>query len=97
MGALYACYARPEMVERIVYAIEENNLVLDLPKLGFNLSKTKRALLEEISKGKKNVTEIAKKLGVTKGMAYVHLRELKTAGMVGEENKLTTAGKLALL
>ena len=97
LGALIAAYARPDLVERVVYSTEENNELLDLPKLGFNLSKTKRAFLEELGKSKKSVPEIAKKLGVTKGMAYVHLRELKASGMVGEENKLTVAGRLALL
>ncbi|SRR3989344_8539335 len=97
LGALFAAYARPDLVERVVYSTEENNELLDLPKLGFNLSKTKRAFLEELGKSKKSVPEIAKKLGVTKGMAYVHLRELKASGMVGEENRLTVAGRLALL
>lgn len=97
LGALFAAYARSELVERVVYCTEEDNTLLDLPKLGFNLSKTKRTFLEELEKGKKNVPEIAKKLGVTKGMAYVHLRELKAAGFVDKENKLTTAGKLALI
>src|SRR3989344_913405 len=97
LGALYAAYARNDLVDRIVYSTEEDNTLLDLPKLSFNLSKTKRAFLEELEKGKKGVPDIAKKLGVTKGMAYVHLRELKAAGMVGDENKLTTAGRLAWL
>ncbi|MFH0835991.1 MAG: CRISPR-associated CARF protein Csa3 [Candidatus Micrarchaeota archaeon] len=101
LGALFAAYARPELVDRVVYVTEESNEVLDLPKLGFNLSSSKRGFLEELNKSKPgaavSVPDLAEKLGVTKGMAYVHLRELKAGGFINGDNKVTVAGKLALL
>src|SRR3989344_4015425 len=50
-GVLYGCYARPELVEKIVCnELPDINRLVELPKLTFGLSQTKRELLEEIEK-----------------------------------------------
>lgn len=97
MGALMACYTRSEMVERVVYSLEETNELIELPKLSMALSQTKRGILEFLAKGKKPIPEIADKLEKTRGMVYAHLRELKALGYVNDDFELTVAGRIALL
>lgn len=98
-GVLYGCYARPELVEKIVCnELPDINRLVELPKLTFGLSQTKRELLEEIEKRNgKPIAEIAEKLGKTPGMLYQHLKELKEAGYVDEKFEITLAGKMAVL
>jgi len=97
MGVNFACYARKDMVDRIVYVVEETNEFIELPKLTFDISKSKREILEACAKDCQNIPALAEKLEKTKGMVYTHLRELKDLGYVDENYKLTTAGKVALL
>lgn len=99
LGALFGAYARIEMVQRIVYVTEEEHVLVDLPKLGFNLSPTKRMVLEELEKGYDSVTSLAKRIGITRGMLYTHLRELKEFGYVEERDgfRITSSGRLAVL
>lgn len=56
-------------------------------------------ILEKIEKekGELNVKNLAIKVGISKGMVYSHLRELKVLGFVDESMRITTAGKLAIL
>jgi len=97
-GVLYGCYARPELVEKIVCNNIEENTLVEVPKLSFGLTSAKRELLEEIAKKNgRSVSEIADKLGKTRGMIYQHLRELKEVGYVDEKFEITMAGRLALL
>ena len=98
-GVLYGCYGRPELVEKIVCnELPDINRLVELPKLTFGLSQTKRELLGEIEKRNgKPIAEIAEKLGKTPGMLYQHLKELKDAGYVDEKFEITLAGKMAVL
>ncbi|PIU10158.1 hypothetical protein COT30_00685 [Candidatus Micrarchaeota archaeon CG08_land_8_20_14_0_20_49_17] len=98
-GVLYGCYARPELVEKIVCnELPDLNKLVELPKLTFGLSEPKRELLLEIEKRNgKPIAEIADKLGKTPGMLYQHLKELKDAGYVDEKFEITLAGKMAVL
>jgi CRISPR locus-related DNA-binding protein len=98
-GVLYGCYARPELVEKIVCnELPDINKLVELPKLTFGLSQPKRELLEEIEKRNgKPIADIAEKLGKTPGMLYQHLKELKEAGYVDEKFEITLAGKMAVL
>lgn len=98
-GVLYGCYARPELVEKIVCnELPAINKLVELPKLTFGLSQAKRELLEEIDKRNgKPIAEIAEKVGKTPGMLYQHLKELKDAGYVDEKFEITLAGKMAVL
>jgi len=96
-GTLFGAYARSDMVQRIVYIKEEDNAIIDFPILGFNISVTKKAILELIQNGEKSVEVIAENLGISKGMTYNHIRELKGLGYISDENgyTLTDSGKLA--
>jgi CRISPR-associated protein Csa3 len=97
-GVLYGCYARKDFITKIVCNDLENQSIVELPKLTFGLSSTKKELLEEIAKrGDKSISEIAKKLDKTRGMIYQHLKELKENGYIDYKFYITDAGKLALL
>ena len=97
-GALFGAYARNDMVQRIVYVTEEDSMIIDFPVLSFNLSETKKLILEEIQKGVSAVTQIAVTAGISKGMTYNHLRELKSMGYIADGDNgyiITDAGKIA--
>jgi CRISPR-associated protein Csa3 len=98
-GALFGAYARREMVERVVYVTEEDQFLLEFPLLDFGISDTKRAVLEQLESGETSVSRIAARVGISRGMAYSHLRELKAMGYVCEEGgfKITSAGRIAII
>lgn len=98
-GVLYGCYARPELVERIVCnELRDINKLVELPKLTFGLSKSKRDLLGALEKRDgRPIADIAESLGRTPGMLYQHLKELKEAGYVDEKFEITLAGKIAII
>lgn len=98
-GTLFGAYARSDMVKRIVYVTEEDNFMLEFPILSFNISPTKKAILEHIRLGEKAVTVIAAKVGISRGMAYNHIRELKEMGYISEEDGfgITDSRRLAVI
>lgn len=98
-GALFGAYTRSDMVKRIVYVTEEDNFIIDFPILSFNISDTKKTILEQIKSGVGSIQDIAIKVGISKGMAYNHLRELKAMGYIkGEDGyTITDAGKIAVI
>jgi len=98
-GALFGAYTRSDMVKRIVYVTEEDNFIIDFPILSFNISDTKKIILEHIKSGVSSVQDIAIRVGISKGMAYNHLRELKAMGYIkGEDGYIITdAGKIAVI
>jgi len=67
--------------------------------LSFNISDTKKIILEQIKSGVSSIQDIAIKVGISKGMAYNHLRELKAMGYIkGEDGyTITDAGKIAVI
>ena len=97
LGILFAAFARSSMVKKIVYTTEEENRLIDLPKLSFGLTKTKRRMLELLEEEPESMAALAQKLKKTRGMIYIHLRELKELGLIDQDYKLTEAGRLALL
>ena len=98
LGALFGSYARHEKVERIVYLTEEDNEVVEIPKLNYGISPTKKLILEEMDKGDSSVNNLSIKIGISRGMTYNHIRELREMGLI-EHNKLeiTSAGQLAII
>lgn len=98
LGALFGCYARHDMVERIVYVTEEDSEVIDLPILNFGISPTKRLVLDELKGGETSVKKLALKIGISRGMTYNHIRELREMGFIAKNNlKITSAGELAVI
>ena len=98
LGALFGCYARHGDIERIVYITEEDSQIIDLPILNFGLSATKRMVLEELKQNGESVKNLAMKIGISRGMTYNHIRELREMGFIAPDQlKITTAGKLAII
>lgn len=98
-GALFGAYTRSDMIKRIVYVTEEDNFIIDFPILSFNISDTKKIILEQIKSGVNSIHDIAINVGISKGMAYNHLRELKAMGYIKGEGgyTITDAGKIAVI
>ncbi|MBP1908577.1 CRISPR-associated CARF protein Csa3 [Methanolobus bombayensis] len=98
-GALYGAFARSDMVKKVVYVTEEDNFMIEFPILSFNLSPTKKMILEIIQNGNVAVENIAATIGISKGMTYNHLRELKTMGYISDDGgySLTDSGRLAVI
>jgi CRISPR-associated protein Csa3 len=98
LGALFGCYARQDMIEKIVYITEEDKNIIELPKLNFGISKTKRVILEEVESGENSVNNLATKIGISRGMTYNHIRELREMGLIDQNSlKITSAGELAII
>jgi len=98
LGALFGCYARHNDVERIVYVTEEEGEIIDLPILNFGISKTKRMILEELEKEETSVKNLSIKVGISRGMTYNHVRELREMGFIARDKlEITTAGELAII
>lgn len=98
LGALFGCYARHGDIERIVYVTEEDSQTINLPILNFGLSPTKRMVLEELQNDGKSVKNLAIKIGISRGMTYNHIRELREMGFISPEKlEITTAGQLAII
>jgi len=98
LGALFGCYARQDMIEKIVYVTEEDKNIIDLPILNFGISKTKRIILEEIKQGENNVKNLSTRIGISRGMTYNHIRELREMGLIDPETlNITSAGELAII
>jgi len=98
LGALFGCYARHGDIERIVYVTEKDSQTIDLPILNFGLSPTKRTVLEELKKDGKSVKNLAIKIGISRGMTYNHIRELREMGFIAPDKlEITTAGELAII
>ena len=98
LGALFGCYARHGDIERIVYVTEEDSQTIDLPILNFGLSPTKRMVLEELTHNGKSVKNLAIRIGISRGMTYNHIRELREMGFISPDKlEITTAGKLAII
>ena len=98
-GTLFGAYARSDMVNRVVYVKEEDNVMIEFPILGFNISPTKKAILEHVIQGEKAVGVIASKVDISRGMAYNHIRELKEMGYISDEDgfAITDSGRLAVI
>ncbi|NYB53065.1 MAG: CRISPR locus-related DNA-binding protein [Methanobacteriaceae archaeon] len=98
LGALFGCYARQDMIEKIVYITEEDKNIIELPKLNFGISRTKRIILEEIASGENNVKNLSTKIGISRGMTYNHIRELREMGLINHNSmNITSAGELAII
>lgn len=98
LGALFGSYSRHSAVERIVYVTEEDREIIDLPILNFGISKTKRIILEELEKEETSVKNLSIKVGISRGMTYNHIRELREMGFIAQDElKITSAGELAII
>ena len=88
----------PEKIEMAVPVTEEDSEIIDLPILNFGISKTKKEVLEELQKGETSVKNLAVKIGISRGMTYNHIRELREMGFIAQDKlEITSAGELAVI
>lgn len=98
LGALFGSYARHKQIERIVYLTEEDNEVVEIPKLNYGISTTKKQILKELEGGDASVKNLSIKIGISRGMTYNHIRELREMGLIESDKlKITSAGQLAII
>ena len=97
IGAMYASYARKNMVKGIYYITEEANELISLPILELQINSTKGKIMKELVKGNTDIKSLAKITGKTEAMVYAHLSDLKAEGYVADDLKLTVSGRIAIL
>ena len=89
-AVMFGCYARADRVQRIVTNGAQDNALVSLPKLTYNIGSTKRELLSKLNDRRgRTIMEIAKEMRRTRGMIYQHLKELKDSGYLDEDYNLT--------
>jgi CRISPR-associated protein Csa3 len=106
IGIMLGCYGRSDKIKDILYFTSEDNKMVYLPKLSFDISKNIHELLELISKKKVSMADLAKlaensKLHLGRTAVYNNIKYLKDKGYVIENDQnvleLTDFGKLVLL
>lgn len=101
MGLLFGAYARCDRIRRIMYVKEENKQIVNLPKLCYSVTGGQRKILEYLDKRTaKTMMELAKKVDVSQGMLYKHIKELKDMDILEETTdgiKLTDYGRIVVL
>ncbi len=101
LGLLYAAYCRINKVKKIAYNPEEDKTaVIYLPKLGFKLTDSQKAILRLIAQDDfKTPMELAEKAEMSRAMLYRGIDDLKYMGLIDVENgfTLTDAGRIARL
>ncbi|MCX6814299.1 MAG: CRISPR-associated CARF protein Csa3 [Candidatus Aenigmarchaeota archaeon] len=101
LGLLFASYKRNLRIKRIMYVIDENNEIIDLPILSFDLNPSQLSLLKSLEpcKAKKpSITSLSKDLKISRAMLYRNLKSLKDKGLIEDKNGslcLTDAGRIA--
>lgn len=98
LGTLFGAYSEHQNVDRIVFVDDYNKNVIDLPILKYGISKTKKQILQSLIGGYDSVKDLSQKIGISRGMTYNHIRELRAMGLIEKEVlEITTAGRLAII
>ncbi|MGL4670261.1 MAG: CRISPR-associated CARF protein Csa3 [Methanobacteriaceae archaeon] len=96
-GTLFGAYTKNNFIERIVYIDDETKQPVDLPILKFGLSKTKKTVLNSLIKGNNSVKSLSENIGISRGMTYNHIRELRDMGLIHRERlEITAAGEISI-
>lgn len=86
-------FSNIDNIDEIVYYIKDKGLI-NIPKLEVSLSRDKISVLQGIE-ANLEVEEISDGLGVSKGMVYNHIRDMRKQGHIKTGKlKLTNEGKL---
>ncbi len=100
LGLLYASYCRIKKIQKIIYVTEEENKLIYLPKLSFNLTPSQQRVMEKIANHKLNtLAKLAEAVGISRGMLYRNIKELQDLDLIEENEglKLTDVGRIARL
>jgi CRISPR-associated protein Csa3 len=94
----YGAYSRFQKIKRII-SISRKGTVVDLPVLKYQLTENKIKLLQQLDQPQQQTMEsLSKKLGLSEGMVYHHIRELRNRNLIKKEKlEITTAGQLAII
>ncbi|KZX17515.1 bacterial regulatory protein, arsR family [Methanobrevibacter cuticularis] len=98
LGALFGAYSKHQFVDRIIFVDYFKKEVVDLPILKYGISNTKVDILRCLIEGCSTVKDLSTKIGISRGMTYNHIRELRDMGLINKELlEITTAGRLAIV
>jgi len=100
LGLLYASYSRINRIEKIIYVTEEENKLIYLPKLSYSLTQSQQQVMEYIANySHETLAELAKAIGISRGMLYRNIKDLQNLGLIEEDIslKLTDAGRISML
>jgi CRISPR-associated protein Csa3 len=98
LGTLFGAYSKHQFVDKIIFVDNTNKDVIDLPILKYGISKTKKNILQCLINDCSSVKDLSTKIGISRGMTYNHIRELRNMGLIEKEIlEVTTAGKLAII
>ena len=88
LALLYAAYMRKDKIESIYYITEEDQTLISLPILSFELSETKKKMLKLIEKGVKEVDKMILELDIKQSAIYQNINDLKKEGYVEKQDGL---------
>ncbi len=96
LGLLFGSYSRSKKIKNIYYCPADENQIITLPILSFDLSESQLQILENIE-STPNLSKLAGILKQSRAMLYRNVKELKHKGLLEEKDglKLTDAGKIA--
>lgn len=96
-GLVLAGYARFSRIKQIFYVTKESKEIVILPKLCFNLNKSQNKILNFFNTNDtRGIIKVYHELNMSKSMYYKTHGQLVSMGLIFE-NKITDAGKIALL
>lgn len=98
LGLMFAGYARSSRIEQIVYVTKEDQEVVTLPNMPFNLNDKQRKVLSQfIGHKPERMREVYRAAGISRATLFLMLKDFKRKGMMDQNNDLSVAGKIALL
>ena len=97
ISLLLAAYAAGKSVRKILYTTLNRNEIVQIPRMGVKLSKSKKSLLLVIANNPgMNISRISRKIKKTRAIIYRHLNELEELGLVNDGYEITEAGRLVI-
>ena len=98
LGTLFGAYSKHQFVDRIVFVDNKKKDVVDLPILRYGISNTKKEILNCLIEGHITVKDLSTAIGISRGMTYNHIRELRDMGLIDKDTlEITSAGRLAIV
>ncbi|MDR2967170.1 MAG: CRISPR locus-related DNA-binding protein [Methanobacteriaceae archaeon] len=98
LGTLFGAYTKHQFVDRIVFVDNKKKDVVDLPILRYGISNTKKEILNCLIEGHNSVKDLSAAIGISRGMTYNHIRELRDMGLIDKDTlEITSAGRLAIV
>ncbi len=97
IGVQLACYIEYDKITRLFYMTEEDNMIIDIPIIKWNLTEPKKLILSYVKHEINNLDKISKRMNLSRNMIYKHLIELESDGYVkkvGDIYKLTSKGNM---